>query len=114
MKIQYVILAVLAAFVWYEFRGSPTVSSVGTPNALGVPTAPPAASVAANSPVLSQAQTGAGLFDSASGLGNNPNPTSALGQTLAQLQLSPNELPDVPDLQPETAFITNDVNAGLI
>jgi hypothetical protein len=89
MKMQYVILAVLAAFVWYEFRGSPTVSSVSTPNALGVPTAPPAASVAANSPLLSQAQTGAGLFDNAAGLGNNPAPTSELGNTLAQLQSSP-------------------------
>jgi hypothetical protein len=86
MNAKYLILAVLAAFVWYEFRSTPTVSSVGTPNELGVPTAAPAASVAANSPVLSQAQTGAGLFNNASGLGNNPLPTSELGQTLTELQ----------------------------
>ena len=75
MKPQaYIALAVLAAFVWYELRPSPSTTVAAIPNALGIATASPAPSVGANSSLLSQAQSGAGLFNNPSGLGNNPVP----------------------------------------
>jgi hypothetical protein len=67
-------LAVLAAFAWWELRPEPE-STVAVPqNPLGIPTAPPAPSVGANSSVLSPSQTGSGLFGNPTGLGNNPVP----------------------------------------
>jgi hypothetical protein len=103
MKTQYIILAVLAAVVYYEFRRMDAANaavSVPVPqNPLGIATAPPNPSVSNNSSVLSSAQSGTGLFNNPSGLGNNPvpQPTSGLGATLANLQSGQVQLIPAPD-----------------
>jgi hypothetical protein len=67
---KWIALLVFAAFAWYELK--PDAQSVVVPdNPQGLPTAPPNPSVGANSSVLSNAETGDGLFGNPSGLGNN-------------------------------------------
>lgn len=68
---KYVALLAFAVFAWYELRPTPATSVVVPQNPLGLPTAPPNPSVAENSSILSQAQTGTGLFNNPSGLGSN-------------------------------------------
>jgi hypothetical protein len=74
---QYGLLALLGVIVYVEIiKPTPatlTAGSVGTPNAIGVPTVAPTASVSAGSSVLTAQQTGTNLF-AGSGLGNNPVP----------------------------------------
>ncbi len=75
--IMYVTLAVLA-YVVYDTLVKPapttfTAGSLGTPNAIAVPTTAPSPSVSSGSSVLTQAETGTNLFPG-SGLGNNPVP----------------------------------------
>jgi hypothetical protein len=72
---KWIALAVLAVFAWWELRPDAPATTVAVPqNPLGLPTAPPAPSVANNSSVLTPAQSGFGLFGNPTGLGNNPVP----------------------------------------
>jgi hypothetical protein len=68
---QYIALGIFAVFAWYELRPSPTQLVSVPQNPLGLATAPPNPSVGENSSVLNNAETGVGLFNNPSGLGNN-------------------------------------------
>jgi hypothetical protein len=68
-KIVALIAVAIAGFLVYEeFFAVPASAPVmATPNALGIPTAPP---IVAST--LNTSQTGSGLFANASALGSNP------------------------------------------
>jgi hypothetical protein len=67
---KFWLLVGFGAFVYWEFFYTPATADVtastGTPNALGVPTAP------INASTLSPAQLGSGLFENQSGLQTSP------------------------------------------
>jgi hypothetical protein len=83
--IAYAALAAFAAFAIYELWPSAPTLVGAVQNPLQGPT--PTGNAPASSQIT-QTQTGAGLFDDAAGLGNNPTPmpTSNLGNTLQTLQ----------------------------
>ena len=82
MNNKYIVLAIFAVFVYYELiYTKPVATTVTVPqNPLGIATAPPSPSVAANSSVLSPSQSGYGFFGNPTGLGNNPVPQPTTGE----------------------------------
>ncbi len=83
--IVVIAVAVGALLVYEEFLAPAPASAVITPNALGIPTAPP---VIAST--LATSQSGSGLFANVAGLGSNPAGLPAV--SAGPLQEVPNVL----------------------